>query len=247
MAKWYQQCHSTEEAYRQLITTVSVKVNSLDELKFQCHDYIGRGALQKIDTVLRLFEVLEERDMVCVEEVDFLVSILNNIRRKDLVKMVNEYIQFWLQRPPTTSNYSYQTYKSDGVKFVSSDGIDNSSKAFSGFTNSNSTLGLNPVCAVPFANEETPELPEMNIMQHQPEIHFEDTNSVIPEPLRTLIEFLSEQLAHNWQTVMRNLYIPERVIQASTANWSHNIRRQVKETLEYWARFYKFSFNSPLI
>nr|CAB3263075.1 uncharacterized protein LOC100187442 [Phallusia mammillata] len=243
--KWYESCHTQEEAYRQLVTMIATKISSLEELKFQCKDFIGRGRLEKVETALALFELLEERDLASPEDVNFLWKILTNIRRKDLARMVNQYVQIWLNIQPGNNPYSHSQYKMEGIKHVTPDGTGGiHSKAFSGFTNSSQDkrfIDHQPVYAVPFMavdNTEIPQefVPQRFTPQESFEMQHEDMTSPIPQPLRMLIEYLGDRLTLNWQTVMRNLDIPERVINAAMMNWSHNIRQQIKESLEYWAR-----------
>ena len=96
------QCRSQCESFRLLINVICKKLGpeALRDLKFQCRTYIGVGKLERIKTLLELFTVLEEMDLVCADNVQFLVVSLDNIFRKDLVKLVEIYENKWLKVIP---------------------------------------------------------------------------------------------------------------------------------------------------
>jgi len=222
--RWYTQFDCANEAFRHLLTNISSRIHDLHELKYQCHDWIGRGKLERINSCLELFNVLEERDKVCPNDVDFLITMLNNVKRKDLVRMVNEYKQYWLfsQEEQWTSKASYVNA-----------GTYPGRKAFAGFSGDvkqdmGKSLGSSedpPNCALPFSGNSSSDSGTAATLQ---------VNARDPALIATMCEYLSYHLTHNWQATMRSLSIPDDVIAASIYNWPNNLRRQIRETLDYW-------------
>ena len=85
-----------KQEFRALMTSIVQKLqnsasNALEDLKFQSQDYIELGKREKIKSLYELFTVWEEIDIVHADEITFLARCLENIHRKDLVKLVKRY------------------------------------------------------------------------------------------------------------------------------------------------------------
>lgn len=63
----------------------------LKQLKFLCRDTIGKRQLEKIDTGIKLFEVLSERGELGADNKDHLCQLLREIRRQDLAEKINGF------------------------------------------------------------------------------------------------------------------------------------------------------------
>lgn len=71
-----------------------LRPDELDTLKYLCKDFIPVRRLEVITRALNLWEVLEERDRMGPDSVEFLKTLLKDgTSREDLVKSVTEYEQ----------------------------------------------------------------------------------------------------------------------------------------------------------
>ena len=68
----------------------SLSRKELRELKFLCEDVLPRYKLDRIHDGLKLFEALENRDMLSVGNRDFLASKLIAVNRTDLGRKLLE-------------------------------------------------------------------------------------------------------------------------------------------------------------
>lgn len=65
----------------------------LDKLKFLCKDHIPKKDAEKIDTGLKLFTLLMERQKLADNDTDFLCEILEKIHRPDLVAKLQPFAE----------------------------------------------------------------------------------------------------------------------------------------------------------
>ena len=68
----------------------SLSRKELRELKFLCEDVLPRYELERINDGLKLFEALENRNMLSEGNRDFLASILIAVNRTDLGRKLLE-------------------------------------------------------------------------------------------------------------------------------------------------------------
>lgn len=79
--------------FRLRLTEVASKLDSekLARLKFLCADSIPAGDLEKISTPEQLFLELEQRKEIAPSSLDFLISRLESVGRKDLADDLKSY------------------------------------------------------------------------------------------------------------------------------------------------------------
>ena len=51
----------------------------------------GRAALQKVTTCMRLFRLLQDRELLGINNLSFLKKLLEHMNRNDLLRKVNNY------------------------------------------------------------------------------------------------------------------------------------------------------------
>ena len=89
---------SSGNPYKKMLKEIADNLTFSDvgSLKFVCRGLIGAGALDKIPNKepLKLFKLLEERQIICDGKLKWLQDILRQIQRIDLVlKIPDEYCQ----------------------------------------------------------------------------------------------------------------------------------------------------------
>ncbi|XP_039248633.1 uncharacterized protein LOC120326413 [Styela clava] len=82
--------------YREMMAKLAKRIDdgTLEKLKYQCRDLIGPGRLEKVANAQGLFEVLEERDELSCDNLEFLNKILNYVGRLDLCKIITSYTDY---------------------------------------------------------------------------------------------------------------------------------------------------------
>ncbi|XP_033484412.1 FAS-associated death domain protein [Epinephelus lanceolatus] len=66
-----------------------LSAEQLDKLKFLCRDMIGKRDLEKINTGIRLFQLLSERGKLSADNTEWLCQLLVEIKRQDLSDKLN--------------------------------------------------------------------------------------------------------------------------------------------------------------
>ncbi|XP_048829692.1 protein FADD [Brienomyrus brachyistius] len=67
-----------------------LKTENLEAMKFLCSD-IGKKKLEKVDKGIQLFQYLQEMQKIGVGNTQYLRSLLKNIKRPDLVEILDEF------------------------------------------------------------------------------------------------------------------------------------------------------------
>ena len=212
-----------EQAFQVMLQNICQRLDpsSLEAIKYQCRDHIGRGKLEKITNFIELFNVLQERDIVSSDDVMFLVTCLNSVSRKDLIKQVNKYGNTWL-------SYSTRVSQTSGgfgdVNFKTKEGNVGLTKVIS------STFNETPD---KFDNKALPYVTDGFAYPHNAPAHFHHN---MDPAHASLIRFISNNLSFNWQSTARYLGVSEEIIAASQFNWPNDVRRQIFETLAEFIR-----------
>ena len=209
-----------DEAYKLMLDNVGqgLSMEMLESLKYQCLDHIGSGRLEKIKAFDELFLVLEQRDVICAENVDFLILCLENIAQTDLLTVVQQYKDEWLNTDEETLK-AYNDLDQGSESKMSKHQSSNSS------TN-NATPSQIQSDAVPF---------ETDGFAHG------DGMLAPAAPLdpshESVIYFVSNRLSADWQMTARHLGISDDAISAAQYNWPRDLRKQIYETFAQFSRF----------
>lgn len=215
--------------FREMLAKIGRRIDddSLEDLKYQCRDIIGPGRLEKVSATQGLFEVLEERDELNMDDVTFLLKILQNVGRIDLYKVVKDYSlsrsRSSMLEPSEPCASSY--IESDNAKKVDDtqkQDLASQSKKLSDVMIEDKD-GQN--CTVPFDTNE----------DNEQRAHCGGGYAITPEFQRGL-DFVISQISRGWQIAARHLGVPDTVIEDAEYNWPRHIRSQVSETFRYWAR-----------
>ncbi|XP_071284464.1 FAS-associated death domain protein [Agelaius tricolor] len=89
------------DRFRSLLLSISSGLSAADveEVKFLCRDKIGKGKSETVRVGLELFDMLMERRVIAPDHLGFLKDLLRNIRRGDLLTLVEQFEQGELQAP----------------------------------------------------------------------------------------------------------------------------------------------------
>ncbi|KAL4642023.1 FAS-associated death domain protein [Arapaima gigas] len=71
-----------------------LSTENLDAMKFLCRNDIGKKRLEGIRSGIQLFQCLSEMNKVGANDTDFLRSLLTNIKRPDLVDLLDTFDKF---------------------------------------------------------------------------------------------------------------------------------------------------------
>ena len=79
--------------YRRCLLSLSDQLTMahLEKLKFLSGDYIPERKAEEIRTGLDLFKALEQENVINTTDVNFLIVVFNDVGRRDLVSIVEEY------------------------------------------------------------------------------------------------------------------------------------------------------------
>lgn len=209
-----------DQAFRSMVLEVCKRLDPscLEAMKYQCRDYIGRGKLEKIDTFFDLFTVLEQRDIVSSDDVEFLITCLNVVFRKDLIKLVKVYADTWL----ISSHRSFRTWSSS-----------------SDVNSKNMEANMSSTKCVSSAIHQFPDKLDNKAQPFSSDGFSHPINGPASNlsPFHSvLIRFISDSLSFNWQTTVRYLGVPDEIISASQLNWPNDMRRQIYESMAEFAR-----------
>lgn len=239
--------------YRGMMAKIATRIDdeSLDELKYQCKDIIGDGKLEMIANPQGLFQVLEERDEVSSDNLTFLCEILKNIGRIDLYKVVKSHQDSVMQQnnspldsqinsispDSSTSNMTDFNQSSLPSKVFSQDGKFGPQKAkFSHTTYTGVTEGQN--CSTPFdtfgEQHHAPVYRNEHSGRNQ-QYHMAPHPAISPD-VRNALEMVLGSISRGWESAARHLGVPDVIVDSAQDNWPRNVRNQIRETFEYWAR-----------
>lgn len=214
--------------FREMLAKIGRRIDddSLEELKYQCRDVIGPGRLERVNTTQGLFELLEERDEIYMDDVGFLMKILQNVGRIDLHKIVKDYS---LSKSHSSKLEPFEPCISSHLESDNAKKVEDTVIQKRG-----STLQSNKIAEVTIQNEESQNCT----------VPFDTNNdgaqagggyAISPEFQRGL-DFVISQISRGWQIAARHLGVPDTVIEDAEYNWPRHIRSQVSETFRYWAR-----------
>lgn len=65
--------------------------SQLAKIKFLCGDMIGKKDMEKIKNGIELFQILSERRKLGPDDMDYLLELLKQIQRQDLVDEVTRF------------------------------------------------------------------------------------------------------------------------------------------------------------
>ena len=203
-----------DEAFVRLIYTLcrNLHASSLESLKYHCQDHIGKGKLEKIKTVDEVFKVLEQRDVISSEKVDFLASYLKSISRTDLLGHVDQFVNDWLRSEKVLDEGDPLATYSGKEHELSEQAKESTSAA---------------VVRGGAEKEKNSAIPISGLGQQ--------VNREIPS-IR-LIEFMANNLTFNWQETVRRLGVPDDIIEVAQYNNPSNIRQQIFDTLVDYERY----------
>ncbi|NXL21189.1 FADD protein, partial [Setophaga kirtlandii] len=89
------------DRFRSLLLSISsgLSAEELASMKFLCNDIIGKGKSETVRVGLGLFSLLMERRAIAPDNLGFLKMLLRDIRRGDLLALVEQFEQGELQAP----------------------------------------------------------------------------------------------------------------------------------------------------
>ena len=212
-----------DEAYKTMLDAVSQGLGGdmLEALKYQCLDHIGQGSLEKIENFHDLFLVLEQRDVVCAEDVDFLILSLENLAQNDLASVAERYKTEWITKPTEFDNTkAYNDLGGDGDVSLKKK-QSNLSSTSETTSNQQNTIqsDASPFPTDGFVAEQGVLAPPINPFHEQ------------------LISFVSNLLTVDWQMTARHMGVSDDIINAAQYNWPRDLRRQIYETFAEFSRY----------
>lgn len=230
--------------FRVMLTKIGRRIDeySLEELKYQCRDIIGVGRLEKVATTQGFFELLEERDEINPDDVEFLLKVLKNVDRIDLYKVVQEYsmtrsnlMTEILPKTDHMADHNNPVAREEMVaKSFPVDPAELRSEQTPNFSMEQLEKGLNNYASPFDTSGDTGG--GFHISHGQPRFDHRDSRTVIPAELQHALDFVINTISRGWQSAARHLDVPDAVIDNAEYNWPRDIRRQVGETFRYWAR-----------
>ncbi|KAL9849198.1 FAS-associated death domain protein [Geothlypis trichas] len=89
------------DRFRSLLLSISsgLSAEELASMKFLCNNIIGKGKSETVRVGLELFSLLMERRAIAPDSLGFLKTLLRDIRRGDLLALVEQFEQGELQAP----------------------------------------------------------------------------------------------------------------------------------------------------
>ncbi|XP_041917989.1 protein FADD [Alosa sapidissima] len=83
------------ETFNAMLLDISneLKDDNLKQLKFLCSEIIGKKQMEKVKMGVDLFQHLKEVNKLGPDHATFLCTLLEKIKREDLAKKVQEYMQ----------------------------------------------------------------------------------------------------------------------------------------------------------
>lgn len=214
--------------FREMLAKIGRRVDneSLEDLKYQCRDVIGPGRLERVNTTQGLFELLEERDELNMDDVTFLLKILQNVGRIDLCKVVKDYSSKTdFSKLETIEPHALGYIENDNAKKVEPTHKQEFPSHIDQTSNITTQRKEAQNCTVPFdTNEDRGQAPQGGAGY-----------AITPEFQRGL-DFVMSQISRGWQIAVRHLGVPDTVIEDAEYNWPRHIRSQVSEAFRYWAR-----------
>lgn len=87
------------DRFRSLLLSISsgLSAEELASMKFLCNNIIGKGKSETVRVGLELFSLLMERRAIAPDDLGFLKTLLRDIRRGDLLALVEQFEQGELQ------------------------------------------------------------------------------------------------------------------------------------------------------
>ncbi|KFP33474.1 Protein FADD, partial [Colius striatus] len=73
--------------------SLSLSDAELTSMKFLCRDKIGKRKLESVKSGAELFNILIEQQQITRDKVSFLESMLENIKREDLVARLKQFVE----------------------------------------------------------------------------------------------------------------------------------------------------------
>ncbi|XP_030056600.1 FAS-associated death domain protein [Microcaecilia unicolor] len=73
--------------------STNLSKDDLDHLKFLCRENISKRKLENVKSGIDLFGILMEQQEISNDNVDFLLNLLKNLKRGDLVEQLEQFVE----------------------------------------------------------------------------------------------------------------------------------------------------------
>lgn len=92
MASPLKQGNTSDRTFRVFLLRIAAEITTdlLDSLKFLCQDDLPKGELESVKTPRELLELLWKGDKICLGNVTYLVTLLENVGNIQLANRVRE-------------------------------------------------------------------------------------------------------------------------------------------------------------